>query len=106
MDRRLFLTGLLGVAGAAALTTVVRPGAALAGVPNGKGILDELDGPQTGFLDDETPAGIEEINHRPGHRRRRHRRRIWRRVCRRFRRHGRTITQCTRRRVWVWYWAY
>ena len=42
MDRRLFLTGMLGLAGAATLTSVVGPGSALAGVPSGRGILDEL----------------------------------------------------------------
>ncbi|TIP96655.1 MAG: protamine-2 (modular protein), partial [Mesorhizobium sp.] len=44
MDRRLFLTGVFGVAGAAALASAVRPINAVAGVPSaGSGILDELD---------------------------------------------------------------
>ncbi|WP_260855083.1 twin-arginine translocation signal domain-containing protein [Mesorhizobium amorphae] len=44
MDRRLFLTGILGVAGAAVVMTAIRPGQAVAGVPTtGGGILDELE---------------------------------------------------------------
>ncbi len=101
MDRRLFLTGLLGLAGAGAVATVLRPVDALAGVPNpGNGILDEIDAPEAG-------AEIEEINHRRGHRRRRRRRerrRVWRRVCRRERINGRWVRRCRRRRVWVWLW--
>ena len=52
MDRRLFLTGMLGLAGAAAVASVVRPGSAEAGIPNSRGILDELDGAGEDVFDD------------------------------------------------------
>ncbi len=106
MDRRLFLTGMLGFAATAAVATVARPTGALAGVPGGNGILDELEAPTADFLDGDTPAIAEPVNHRPGHHRprRRRRRRVWRRVCRRYWRHGRRITRCYRTRVWVWVW--
>lgn len=107
MDRRLFLTGLLGLASATALTGVGRPVNALAGVPAGRGILDGLDAPETDlFEEDDADVEAEPINHRPGHRRRRRRRRRqeWRRHCRRFRHNGRWRRRCRRRRVWVWYW--
>jgi len=99
MDRRLFLTGLLGLAGTAAAATFVRPDSASAAVVNhGSGILGELDA--------STPD-IVDVDHRPGHRRpgrrpRRHRRRAWRRVCRRVRVHGRWQRRCWRERVWIW----
>ncbi|RFC65750.1 protamine-2 (modular protein) [Mesorhizobium denitrificans] len=109
MERRLFLTGLLGVAGAAAVASVVRPAQALAGVPDmsgGPGILDELDMP----ANDGEEAIVEPVYHRdwhrPGHphwRYRRRRRRVWRRVCRRYWHHGRWRHRCRRVRVWV-YW--
>lgn len=104
MDRRLFLTGLLGFAATAAVASVVRPTNALAGVPGGNGILDELETSTPDFLDTELEASPELINHRPGHHRprRRRRRRGWRRVCRSYWRHGRRITRCYRTRVWVW----
>ncbi|TIR04141.1 MAG: protamine-2 (modular protein), partial [Mesorhizobium sp.] len=58
MDRRLFLTGVFGVAGAAALASAVRPINAVAGVPSaGSGILDELDALETEpFEDEDTQA--------------------------------------------------
>ena len=110
MDRRLFLTGLLGLAGATALTSLVGPGNALAGVPTGRGILDELDAPDdeldaSDIVEDDDPEA-ELIRHRHGHRgrRRRRRRRVWRRHCRRYRINGHWRRRCRRRRVWVWYW--
>jgi len=109
MDRRLFLTGLLGLAGGAALISVARPGNALAGVPDGRGILDELDEPETAVFDGEDgKPEAELVDHRRWHRRpdrrhhRRRRRRVWRRVCRRYWRHGRRVTRCYRERVWIW----
>jgi hypothetical protein len=111
MDRRLFLTGMLGVAGAAAVATALRPVEAVAGVPNGRGILDELEGSSPELLDEgDLQADIMDISHRRHHhhhrRRRRHRRRVWRRVCRRFYRHGRWHRRCRRERVWVWHWGW
>jgi len=108
MDRRLFLTGMLGLAGAAAVASVVRPGSAEAGIPNSRGILDELDGPGEDVFDDG--AALTQVNHRHGHwghhhrPRHRRRRRVWRRVCRRYWRHGRYRVRCRRERVWVWGW--
>jgi len=100
MDRRLFLTGMFGIAGAAALASVVRPINATAGVPGARsGILDELDAPAAGVSEGEdTQAEVQPIQYR-----RRRRRRVWRRVCRRYWRYGRVRTRCYRRRVWVWY---
>ncbi|PDQ17589.1 protamine-2 (modular protein) [Mesorhizobium sanjuanii] len=110
MDRRLFLTGMFGIAGAAALASAVRPVNAVAGVPAaGSGILDELEAQDNAvFGDDDSQAELEQVRHRHGHwrrHRRRRRRRVWRRVCRRYWRHGRVRTRCYRRRVWVWYWS-
>lgn len=100
MDRRLFLTGMLGLAGTAAVITVARPGTALAGIPNtGPGILDELDKPSDDILEPDGPDtqnGIE-----PVHWYRRRRRRVWRRVCHRYRRRGRWHRRCYRRAVWI-----
>ncbi|MBN9073757.1 MAG: protamine-2 (modular protein) [Rhizobiales bacterium] len=99
MDRRLFLTGLFGIAGAAALAGVARPDQAIAGVPNARGILDELDAPMPDVLaDDEGVPEVELIRHRRWHRRRR---RVRRRVCQRYWRHGRWRRRCFTR----WYWV-
>ncbi|MBS9719274.1 protamine-2 (modular protein) [Tianweitania sp. BSSL-BM11] len=103
MDRRHFITGLFGLAGAVAVAKVVGPTEADAAVVKPEGILDELDA--------STPE-VTEIDHRRGHRdRRRHgrhlhdrrhrRRRVTRRVCRRVRRHGRWERRCWRERVWI-----
>jgi len=105
MDRRLFLTGLLGLAGAATIAGVTRPAQAMTGLPGGSGILDELEASSADLIDaGDGPAEVIEIDHRRHHRRRQ-RRRVWRRVCRRYRRHGRWLTRCHRERVWVWGWA-
>lgn len=103
MDRRLFLTGLLGLAGATAVGSVIKPDSAQAAIVNpGNGILDELDEP-----------GVTEINHRRGHRgrgRRHHgrrrpgrgrRRKVWRRVCGRVRIRGRLRRRCWDEPVWI-----
>ncbi|MGX9148208.1 protamine-2 (modular protein) [Mesorhizobium sp. 128a] len=102
MDRRYFLTAMFGVAGAAALATIIRPSDALSGVAAPEnGILDKLDAPQgQDTFADEGPAEVEPINHRRWERRH-HRRRAWRRVCRTHWRHGRRRVRCYRRRVWV-----
>lgn len=109
MDRRLFLTGLLGLAGAATVAGVTRPAQALAGVPGGNGILDELDRSDASLFDDGS-AEVVDVQYRrdhwhrpPPHRPpRRRRRRVWRRVCRRYWSHGRRRVRCWRERVWVW----
>ncbi|TIS58367.1 MAG: protamine-2 (modular protein) [Mesorhizobium sp.] len=104
MDRRLFLTGMFGIAGAAALAGAVRPINAVAGVSVARsGILDELEAQDTEtFEDADTQAELQPVYHRRWHRPRR-RRRVWRRVCRRYWRYGRRRTRCYRRRVWVWF---
>jgi len=101
MDRRSFLTGLLGLAGTAALASVVKPESVQAGIINpgnigaGSGILDELESSEPDVMD---------VSHRRGHWHRpprRHRRRVWRRVCRRTRIHGRWRRRCWRERIWI-----
>ncbi|TPN89470.1 protamine-2 (modular protein) [Mesorhizobium sp. CU2] len=105
MERRLFLTGMLGVAGAAALASLAGPGKAVAGIPAGNGILDELDKPDNAVFDGDEPAEVEQVSHYHGHwRRRRRRRRGWRRVCRRYWRHGRWHRRCWRERFWINIW--
>ncbi|PZV35867.1 protamine-2 (modular protein) [Mesorhizobium kowhaii] len=105
MDRRSFLTAMLGVAGAAVFATAVRPINAVAGVPGaGSGILDELEAPEAETFDDEgTPAEVEQVYYRRYHRRyyRRYYRRGWRRVCHSYWRHGRRRVRCYRRRAGV-----
>lgn len=113
MDRRLFLTGLFGLAGTAALASV--HGRAQAAVINpGSGILDELDAsaPETLEVQDRRwdRHGREDWRRRHGHPRRDgwrrhhrpHRRWAWRRVCRRVRAEGRWRRRCWRERVLIW----
>lgn len=116
MERRLFLTGLFGMAAVAATTSLVRPVGAMAsaaGAGNGAGILDELDSP----IDElGGEAAIEPVHdrywrrdnryHRRHWRRhhRRHRRRVYRRFCRRYWHRGRRRVRCYWRRVWRHYW--
>jgi hypothetical protein len=109
MDRRLFLTGLLGVAGTAALATAMpREAGAAWGDP-----LDDLRPPRPDenlpeWEVAETPVeeGDQYAWHRGhphrGHRRRRRRRRYrrWRRRC--YWRHG--IRRCRRVPYWIWGW--
>ncbi|WP_313192415.1 hypothetical protein [Shinella zoogloeoides] len=101
MDRRSFLTGLLGLAGTAALASVIKPEGVQAAIINpgdigsGNGILDELQ---------SSEPDVMEVSHRRGHwprHHRPHRRRVWRRVCRRARVHGRWRRRCWRERVWI-----
>lgn len=95
MDRRLFLTGLIGLAGAATLLKVVQPQNALAGVPSvGTGILDELDGPADTIVESDTAQPDAELVR---YRHRRHRR-GWRHVCHTYWRRGRRYRRCFRRR--------
>ncbi len=104
MDRRLFLKGILGVAGAAAVVTVLKPVEADAAMPSGRGILDEIDKmkPET-FAPD---ADVEQVWHygyghgRPRHRPRRRPR--YRRVCRRFYDGYGWRRRCWRERIRGW----
>jgi hypothetical protein len=104
MDRRLFLTGMVGIAAAAGLAGLARPSCVLAGVPQARGgILDELNAPAAApFEKDETRPEFEPVQYWRRHRRRR-RRRVRRRVCRRYWRRGYWRYRCYRRPVWVWY---
>ncbi|TGQ64947.1 MAG: protamine-2 (modular protein) [Mesorhizobium sp.] len=107
MERRLFLAGMLGVAGAVAFAGLARPAKAVAGVPGGNGILDELDKPDPAVFEGDDPVEAEQISHRYGHHwhgRRHGRRRGWRRVCRSYWRHGRRRVRCWRERVWIGLW--
>lgn len=128
MDRRLFVTGLLGVAGTAGIATIL-PGRAqaLTAVPLGgpasqsDAILpkfSEFDGPSEEVddgweLDDgeELDDGFELASYHGGgggggHPRRRRRRRMrrWRRICRREWYHGYWRRRCRRRPFWIWLW--
>jgi len=109
MERRLFLTGMLGVAGAVAFASVAGSGRAVAGIPQGKGILDELDKPDPAVFEGDDQVKLEQVSYHRGHHRRHHghhghhrRRRVWRRVCRKYWRHGRRHVRCWREHVWVW----
>lgn len=106
MDRRLFLTGVLGLAGTAAVIRVIGPTPAEAGIPSGAGILDELDETAGDIVELDDEATVQQVWHRDWHRprRRRRRRRRWatRRVCRRVWRNGRRRVRCWRERVRVW----
>ena len=117
MDRRLFVTGLLGVVGTTGFAFVLpRQAEALAAVPLGgpapkpDSVLPKLDGP-LGKLDEEWEIDGEELDegfqpayHLPGHRRRRVHR--WRRVCRRWWHNGHWHRKCRRRPhfIWLWFW--
>ena len=129
MDRRLFVTGLLGVAGTAGIATLLpRHAEALASVPLGEPApqsqayfpelpkLPESSGP-LGEVDDQwepgeewesdeewepEEGGFQLANHMHRHRRRRVRR--WRRVCRRWWHNGHWHRRCRRRPYWFWFW--
>lgn len=120
MERRQFLSGLLGVAGAAALAAALPKSAhALGtdpvtdGTPQEGGILPEL---KAASEETVSAEGVEVAQHHhgrrhgppPGHhrrRRRRIRRRHFRRVCRRYRnRWGHWVRRCRREPYWAWIW--
>ena len=124
MDRRLFVTGLLGVVGTTGIAVVLpRQVEALAAVPLGGPAsqpdtllpdlprLPESGGPSgevdAGWeLDDEwepDEGGFELASHMSNHRRRRVRR--WRRVCRRWWHNGHWYRRCRRRPYWFWFWV-
>lgn len=122
MERRLFLTGLLGVAGAAGAAAVL-PRQALATVPMGprpqpNSVLPDLSAPgdepfEPEGLDElgeqdgpgELEEGFQLANHRRRHRRRRVRR--WRNRCRWRRVNGHLRRRCRREPyfLWLWFWA-
>jgi hypothetical protein len=102
---------MLGVAGAAALASLAGSSKAVAGIPTGNGILNELDKPDNAVFEGDDPAEVELVSHRHHHygdwrwrHRPRRRRRGWRHVCRRFWHRGRWHRRCRRERVWVGVW--
>jgi hypothetical protein len=113
MDRRLFLSGLLGAVGTTAVAVALpRQAKALAttGAPAEStaprsDILPNLDAPDLepeesmGDLDESIELAWQEGRR---HRRRRRRVRRWRRVCRRYWRNGRWRRRCRRRPFWIW----
>jgi hypothetical protein len=103
MDRRSFLTGLLGLAGAVAVAKVIGPEEAEAAVINPDGILDELDASEGEATDVQYRHNWREREWRRRRRRERRwrrqyygRRRGYRRVCRTVRRNGRWRRVCRR----------
>ncbi len=115
MERRLFLTGLLGVAGTAGIAAVL-PRQAIAAVPMGPArpagsVLPNLSAPsdeafEPEGLDElgELEEGVELASHRWNHRRRRVRR--WRNRCTWRRVNGRWRKRCRRVPYWhfIWFW--
>lgn len=109
MDRRLFLTGLLGAAGAAAMVAALpRQAEALAIGPLDDTTPDVGVKPEAAAEEMAGADGVETAWHRGRphhHRRRRVRRRRWRRACRRYRnRWGRWVNRCRRVPYWAWIW--
>jgi hypothetical protein len=115
MERRLFLTGLLGVAGTAGIAAVL-PRQAIAAVPMGPArpagsVLPNLSAPSDEAFEPDGPGelgepdeGVELANHRRNHRRRRVRR--WRRRCRTRWINGYRRRRCRREPYWhfIWFW--
>ena len=114
MDRRLFVTGLLGAAGIA----TVLPRQALAAVPMGPtprpdSVLPNLSAPANEPIE---PGDLEELDEQDelgeldegvqlaNHRRRRRRLRRWRRRCRWRKINGNWRRRCRREPYWVWFW--
>lgn len=109
MDRRLFLTGLLGAAGAAAMVSALpRQAEALAIGPLDDTTPDIGVNPEAAVEEATGADGVETAWHRdrPHYRRRRRvRRRRWRRACRRYRnRWGAWARRCRRVPYWAWIW--
>lgn len=112
MERRLFLTGLIGVAGTAGIAAVL-PRQALAAVPMGpspqpNSVLPGLSAPageplETEELDEsgELDEGVQLAHMRRGGRRRMRR---WRRRCRSYWHNGFRRRRCRREPYWVWFW--
>jgi hypothetical protein len=102
MERRAFLTGLFGVAGAVALARLA-PGTAqaapIARMLSGAVPQPELPRGEAGRTPDGTPveqAQVYRRRRRPGPRRRLRRRRRSRLVCRTYRVRGRRVRRCRR----------
>jgi hypothetical protein len=115
MDRRLFVTGLLGVAGTAGIAAVLpRPAIAaspLAPTPQPESILPDLSAPGDApealeELGTESELGELEEGVQLAHSRRRRRVRRWRTRCRWRRINGHWRRRCRREPyfLWLWFW--
>ena len=113
MDRRLFVTGLLGVVGTTGIATVLprqtealaafplgdpdpKPDTLVPRLPESGGPLGEVDDGWEADEGGELDEGFELAHFR--------RRRHWRRVCRWYWHHGHWHRRCRRRRFWIWIW--
>ena len=109
MERRLFLTGLLGVAGAAGVAAVL-PRQVLAAVPMGPGVQPKSVLPDLSAPADEAyePDELGELDEgiQLAHIRRRRRVRRWRNRCRWRRINGIWRRRCRREPyfLWLWFW--
>ena len=118
MDRRLFLSGLTGAVGTAAIAAAMpRQAKALAtlaspveSAASDLDILPKLNAPDLGLdesgddLNDNIELAWHEGRRHRRHRRRRRRVRRWRRVCRRYWYDGWWRRRCRRRPIWIWIW--
>jgi hypothetical protein len=110
MDRRSFLTGLLGVGAAGALVSVLpRTAEALVAIPPEDPAalasgLPKLENPGLEWDDDIDLAYHEGYPHRRRRRRRRRRVRRYRRECRRRWINGYWRRSCRRVPFWAWVW--
>lgn len=113
MDRRLFVTGLLGVAGTAGMAAVL-PRQATAAVPmapapGASPVLPDLSAPEGEAYEPEEmdePGELEDGVQLAHSRRRRRRVRRWRRRCRWRWINGRRRWRCRREPYWhfIWFW--
>ena len=113
MERRLFLTGLLGVAGTAGMAFVL-PRQAMAAVPmapspDTNSVLPNLERPSDEALEPEELDELGELDEgvQLAHSRRRRRRvRRWRRRCRTYWHNGYPRRRCRRVPYWhfIWFW--
>jgi hypothetical protein len=115
MDRRLFLTGLVGIGATTAVASVLpRRAEALVMTPPGNPLPRDPDGlpdlaapgldldataPELEGDDGDIEGDIEYVSHR-----RRRRVRRWRRHCRRYWHHGYWRRRCRRVPFWGWIW--
>jgi hypothetical protein len=109
MDRRLFLTGLIGAVGTTAIAAVLpRPDGVLAAVPAGdpapQSPAPQSDAiPKAGLPVLEGDEEFDVALHGGPHRRRRRRRvRRWRRRCRRYWTGSYWRRRCRRVPFWIW----
>jgi hypothetical protein len=113
MERRLFLTGLLGVAGTAGIAAVLpRQAHALTAGPLGSpalqpdSVLPDLTAPPAEMDEAEDLNELGELDEgvQLAYHRRRRRVRRWRRRCRRRWFHGHWRRRCRREPHWIYIW--